>query len=410
MTEILGLKGNNVKRKKGLDKAVIFLVLIILVLLGTGFFVFSLVKTDKITTALEKGKTLPILFLIKDGETLKYTELFLYNAETHKGSLFDIPGNVGSILSQVHKMGRIDTLFSVRKPFPYIKKVESLTGVRIPFYMIIDVHGISKIVDLFEGIKLFIPNPVEIIESPSLVLLPAGNVVLDGEKAVLFMDYKEKGEENVERISRRQKVLQALFVSIAKKNSFLNNRKLDSVLYSTMKTDLSKAAVVSFFREIKSLDTERMVFQRVLGAQRKIGNETLLFPHYEGKLLKETVSQTVESLANTETTGRNALHISIDILNGTGQNGLAGRTSRVFKSFGYDILNLGNYSTDNLEKTFVLSRSMDTEAADRIAEIIKCKNVKYANTIDISNTEILNDSSDVIVVLGKDFDGRYCKD
>ncbi len=398
------------KRRKGLDKAIIFLVLIVLVIVSAGVFVFSHIRADKITAALEKHEDLNILFLIKDGNTLMYSEVFLYNSRTHKGSFFDIPGNIGSILSTVNKMGRIDTLFSVKKPLPFIEKVAELTGLSIPYYIIIDKKDLAKIVDIFEGIKLFIPNPVEIINADELVLLPAGNVVLDGEKAVAYMDYNEKGEMSVESISRRQKVLRALFLKIGEKNTLLNSRKVNTLIYHSLKTNLSKNAVVAFFKEIKMLDSDKMVFQRVLGTSRKVGDTTLLFPHYEGKLLKETVSQTVESLANAEISSNNSLHLQIDILNGTGQNGLAGRTSRIFKSFGYTILNLSNYSTDTLEKTFVLSRSMNTEAADKIAEVIKCKNVKYSNTIDISNENILNDSADVIVVLGKDFDGRYCKD
>ncbi len=398
------------KRRRKLDKGIIFLVLIVLVLGAAGIFIFTRIKADKVTTVLERKGGLNILLLIKDGDTLTFSELFLYNSRTHKGALFDIPGNIGSILTTVNKMGRIDTLFSVKKPLPYLEKVEKLTGLNIPFYMILDKKGLTRIIDIFGGIKLFIPNPVEIINADDLVLLPAGNVVLDGEKAVTYMDYSEKGEMNVESISRRQKVLQALFVKVGEKNSLLDSRGVDKLLYASSLSNLSKAAFVALFKEIKMLDSDAMVFQRVLGESRKIGDQTLLFPHYEGKLLKETVSQTVESLANADISRNTSLHVRIDILNGTGQNGLAGRTSLVFKSFGYTILNLSNYSSDNLEKTFVLSRSMNTEAADRIAKIIKCKNVKYSNTLAISNEEILNDSSDVIVVLGKDFDGRYCKD
>ncbi len=393
-----------------MDKAFIFLVLIVLVIVSAGVFIFSQIRADKITAALEKKENLNVLFLLKDGDTLMYSEVFLYNSRTRKGSLFDIPGNIGSILTTVNKMGSIDSLFSVKKPLPFIEKVEELTGLKIPYYMIIDKRDLARIVDIFDGIKLFIPNPVEIINADNLVLLPAGNVVLDGEKAVTYMEYNEKGEMSVESISRRQKVLQALFLKIGEKNTLLNSRTVDTLLYTSLKSNLSKNAVVAFFKEIKMLDSDKLVFQRVLGTNRKIGDKLLLFPHYEGKLLKETVNQTVESLANAEISSNSSLHLQIDILNGTGQNGLAGRTAQVFKSFGYTILNLSNYSTDSLEKTFVLSRSMDTEAADKIAEIIKCKNVKYSNTIDILNENILNDSSDVIVVLGKDFDGRYCKD
>lgn len=398
------------KRRKGIDKAVIFLILIILVLLITSVFIYTRIKTDKITSAVKGNQLLDILFLIKKDDELKYTELFLYSSQTHKGALFDVPGNVGSIITQVDKMDRIDSIFSAQKPISYVEKIENIVGLKIPYYIIIDINDLTKIVDIFEGIKLFIPNPVEIIEPEELILLPSGNVVLDGEKAALYMQYSEKGEADVESISRRQKVLQSLFIKIGENNILLKSRKIQSVLYSMVRTNLSKTSLTALLNEVRFLDTDRMVFQRVLGTERRIGEDILLFPHYEGKLLKETVSQTVDSLANSEVLSTDALHMSIDILNGTSQNGLAGRTSQVFKSFGFDVLNLGNYASDDLEKTIVVSRSMDSTVAEKVADIIKCRNIKYSYDIDITDEDIINDSSDVIVILGKDFDGRYCKD
>ncbi len=397
-------------RRKKIDKAVVFVVLIVLVVVLTAVFVYTSLKKDKITAAVENGETLKVLLMIKEGKTLLYTELFIYDTGTHKGALFDIPGNVGSIISQVNKMDRIDTLFSDQKPEPYIDKVASILGTDIPYYIIVDTADFTGIVDLFEGIKLFIPNPVETVNENEITLLPSGNVVLDGEKALLFMQYREKGEDSVESISRRQKTIQALLVKVGEKNAFLKDGKLRSVLYSLIDSNLSKTAVVSLLNEIKQLDTERIVFQRVLGSRRTIGDKTLLFPHYEGKLLRETVAQTLDSLSNEDALSSDSLQMSMDILNGTDQNGLARRTSEVFKSFGFDILKLGNYTDKNLEKTMVVSRSLDTRAAEKAAEIINCKNITYSDSLDITDETILNDSADVIVILGKDFDGRYCKD
>ena len=400
----------NLGRRKKIDKAVIFIVLIILVLFVTAMFVYTSLKKDKITSAVENGETLKTLLLITDNNTLVYTELFIYNSKTHKGALFDIPGDVGSIISQTDKMDRIDTLFDRKKPEAYIDKVEEILDTDVPYYVITDLSGVKGIIDLFEGIKLFIPNPVELVDKENMLLLPSGNIVLDGEKAALFMSYREQGEDNIESISRRQKVIQALLGKIGESNRFLKNRKLDSVLNSFVQSNLSKTSVIALLNEMKNLDSDRMVFQRVLGSRRKTGEKTLLFPHYEGKLLKETLVQTVDSLANDEEISADVLQMSIDILNGTDQNGLAKRTSEVFKSFGFEILKLGNYTDDSLEKTMVISRSLDTTVAEKAAEIIKCKNVKFSTNVDLSSENISGDSADVIVILGKDFDGRYCKD
>jgi len=265
-----------------------------------------------------------------------------------------------------------------------------------------------NIVDLVNGIKIFIANPIELLDLDNLVLLQSGNLVLDGYKAALYMEYDDSISGLVEHISRRQKILQALFTKFGSNSSLLDIKDFSYYLRENLSTNLKKDAVISFFKLFSKLDNERIVFQRVLGNTRLVGEKNLLFPHYEGKLLRETIQQTIASLATTGIVSADELNITMDILNATGQSGLAGRTSQVFKSFGYDIVRVANYSGENLGKTIVVSLNSDISAAEKVADIIKCKEISYEPEIYFD--ENTNNNSEIIIIIGKDFDGRYCKE
>jgi len=394
------------RRRKALERLLIILILII-VASATGLLLTRL-KTDQITDLVTDGKLINTMILIKDDNHLVYSELFMYDSKTSKGALFDIPGNIGSIIDKYKKMDRIDVLFDKSDPSPYVEKVSSILGTDIPYYVLIDINNFMNIVDLINGIKIFIANPIELLDLDNLVLLPSGNLVLDGYKAALYTEYDDSISGTVEHISRRQKILQSLFTKFGSNSSLLDIKDFSYYLRENLSTNLKKDAVISFFKLFSKLDNERIVFQRVLGNTRLVGEKNLLFPHYEGKLLRETIQQTIASLATTGIVSADELNITMDILNATGQSGLAGRTSQVFKSFGYDIVRVANYSGENLDKTIVVSLNSDISAAEKVADIIKCKEISYEPEIYFD--ENTNNNSEIIIIIGKDFDGRYCKE
>ncbi|MDA3938716.1 MAG: LCP family protein [Spirochaetia bacterium] len=395
------------RRNKAVDRLIISLILII-ILASTGIL-YTKLKTDRITSDIEAGKDINTLILVHNEDELIFTELFMYNSTTGKGSLFDIPGNLGSIINKLKKMDRIDVLFEKGNPSVYVEKVSTILNADIPYYLSIDLEDFSKIIDLYEGVDLFIANPVELLNIDNLVLLPSGNLVLDGSKTVSYMQYQDQSLSGVEHISRRQKILQSLFHQFSTHNGFLESKDFSTYLNSYVNTNLKRDAVISFFDIFTKLDIERLVFQRVLGNTRLVGEKKLLFPHYEGKLLRETVQQTITSLANTEVISADELNVTIEILNATNQSGLASRTAQVFKSFGYDVARVANYDKEPRDTTVVLSWNGDRTIAEKVSEIILCKDISYEPDMYFENNLNTN-NSEIIIILGKDFDGRYCKE
>ncbi len=399
------------KKNKKRDKSIILLAVIIIVIIGTGFFLFFNFRSDQISDDLRQSGSLAVAFLFHEEGKLQFTEILFYNPETHKGAILDVPGNLGTIIESFQRIDRIDLLYTEGKPEAYVDKLEELTGVEIPYIVEMSIGDVEKCVDLMEGLEMFIANPVEIIEEEEVILLPSGSMLLDGGKIATFVRYSEfPGESEIEKISRRQKFMQAFLGRMGEKSRELTEPGVFGYLTDFTATNLDKRSLSSFVQEIGKLDIDRIVFQRVLGVNRVVDDQTLVFPHYEGKLLKETMGQTLDSLASTETASGEELMISVEILNGTNRNGLASRTAQLFKSFGYEVVHVANAESFDYEATLVLDRSGNINKAQKVANIITCKHVNTVLEEIPEEAETEPDKIvDVTIILGKDFDGRYCK-
>jgi hypothetical protein len=229
-------------------------------------------------------------------------------------------------------------------------------------------------------------------------------VLLDGDKASDFILFNDEGESELEKIGRRQKFIQAVLKGMGKSGSILSHDRVFPVFSDLLETNMKPVSLKAFVREMARLDAENIVFQRVLGVRRMVDDKNLLFPHYEGKLLRETVAQTVETLGNPDIFSDKSSSLSVEILNGTSVAGLAGRTAQLFQSFGFEIESYKNAEKSDYEKTIVIDNGENPEFAQRVSSIIRCKLIS-TRTEDLGPS-----SSEVTIILGKDFDGRYCKE
>ena len=389
-------------RKRKWDKSILVLVLIVLVVAGMVVFGYLQLRTDPYTETLKRGEPVSILFAFGGDKDYRFFELLVYHPQTHRGALLFIPGNVGSIIESLKRMDRIDVLYDPGDFGPLTAKIEELTGQKIHFYIDLRDSAIRDVVDLLGGLELFIPNPVQATGDEGLVLLPSGSVMLDGDKVRDFIAYEDPAESEMDSVGRRQRFLQALLKRMGE-SEILRTESGFAVLRARTVSNLNARALEAFVGELGRLDADKLILQRVLGSTRIVDGNELVFPHFEGQLLKEIMKQTLETLASQEPMTAEELTIAVEVLNGTNVTGLARRAANVFQSFGYEIVAVGNADNQDYLKTVILDRKGRVEAAERIADLIRCERV-YTRL-----EEGYDPAVDVTVILGKDFDGRYCK-
>jgi anionic cell wall polymer biosynthesis LytR-Cps2A-Psr (LCP) family protein len=391
------------RRSRRTDRSIILLVLILVIVAATGVYAVLQLRVDQITDSLKKKLPLNTLFIFSDGEKALFMEVFFYNPDTRKGSLFYIPPNLGSVIATINRVEGIDALYRRASLLPLKRKVEDLLGV--PVHGVIDIgfDEAGRLVDLMGGVELFIPNPVNLTIQGHRILLPSGSVSLDGDKARDFISYQDPLETDADAAGRRQKFLQALLKGLGENEAFLLQRGPFRMLRSLLRTDLPGRALSSLVAEMGRFDSERMVLQRVLGTTRSVDSRDLLFPHQDGELLKQAVKQATAANASNEFIPPEALTVTVEVLNGTKTAGMANRARDLFQSYDLEVMAPNNADNDQYLNTVVLDRKGNMDNARKVADIIHCTRI-------FSKPDPQMDQAvDVTVILGKDFDGRYVK-
>jgi len=391
------------RRSRKPDRSIILLILIIFVVAGSAVYAYLQLRVDQITDALKKNLPLSTLFIFAEGDKALFFEVFFYTPETHKGSIFYVPANLGGVIPRLNKVDGIDALYRRSNTTALKSRIEDLLGVGIPCVIDISREDVGKLVDLLGGVDVFIANPVDLTTNGERILLPSGSVTLDGDKAREYISYEDPLETDTDIIGRRQKFLQSLLKGLGEKNAFLLQRSSLRLLKSLVRTNLSLRSLASFVQEMGRFDSERMVLQRVLGTTRTVDGRDLLFPHQEGELLKQAVKQAIAANASNEFVAPDSLSVTVEVLNGTKTPGLANRARELFQSYDLEVMPVGNADNDQYQNTVVLDRKGKLDDARKVADLIKC--IRVYSKPDSQ----MDQAVDVTVILGKDFDGRFVK-
>ena len=91
------------------------------------------------------------------------------------------------------------------------------------------------------------------------------------------------------------------------------------------------------------------------------------------------------------------LFIQLDVQNGTGENGVASEFTEYLRKNNIDVVEMGNYNSQDIEKTIIIDRSGDINKAKKVAYTL---GVNERNIIQQINNSLF---LDVTVVIGKDF-------
>jgi anionic cell wall polymer biosynthesis LytR-Cps2A-Psr (LCP) family protein len=389
-------------RQLKLDRGSIPLIAIATLFLGTLVFLFLSLRSDSVEQAMKSDRILNIAVVVEREGRPASTQLFLLYPANGRGALLDVPGETGLIITSLNRVDRLDALYDRRRPSAYLDELSSLLATSIPYWMILDEDCLSSTTDLIDGIEVFIPAAVD-DPGPPRSILPSGAVVLDGDKALQYASYKDPNEGEAEAAGRRQKLLQALFRRLGEKAAWIVRPDVFPTFRSSFRTNLSDDSLRRLIPEFARLDADRIVLQRVTGVYKNVDGKRLLFPHYDGELVRDIVKQTLNALANSGSGSPADKIFTIEIMNGTSVTGLAKRAAEIFQSFGYDVVSIGNADMEDNEKTVIVDRFANPDAAKSIGDVIRCDNIEA-----VQPASPLEAAADFSIVLGRDFNGRYC--
>jgi len=399
-------------KKTKADISVFLLLAIVLLLAGGIAAAVVMLRADPVEEALSVDRVINVLFVIEKNERPLGSYVLMYYPATRRAAVFDIPGDLGLIINRLKTVDRIDRVYNPPGITEFTDEIERLLGIDIGFSVVITAENLGRLVDLLEGIDMFIPSRINTMDGDQPVLFSSGLSRLDGDRASLYFSYDDPDESREAAASRRQRFFIAFLKQLGNMNGALQNPDMARTFHSYLNTAMSQRTRMLLFDELSRIDTERVGVQAVGGNLREVSNQMLLLPYYNGNLIKEIVRQTLGSLTRRTEGALSERVFTVEILNGTATNGLAGRTAELLRGFGYDIISTANADRNNYEKTVIYDRSGYEEAAYIFAGIIQCKNLQSEKPLSENPEGELSIQSveyraDFTLIIGRDFNGRY---
>lgn len=382
-------------------KNVILMGIMLFIILVVSVVSFITLKTDPVSEKLkEENCILPVLFVLSDDEgNAMTTNLLLYCATTKKTSMFYIAGNTGAIYSSIGRTDRIDAVYKEKGMEKYCQEISKLMGIEIPFTIDINLSQLDQLVDLLGGIKIFVPSPIdERSKNGDIWLLPSGAVTLDGDKIRTYMSYQLPNEEDSEALQRRQNILISLISGLKENKASLLAKKNFELISDRITSNLDTDGLLVLLNELTNIDTESLEPLSIQGVPRSVDEQILVFPLYNGDLIKEVVEQTEEGLISS------IQKVSVSIYNGTNVQGLAHNTMVVMKSANFDVISTANADRSDYEHTVIIDNYGNEEGAAQVANFLHCSYIVQAQENQVNADAAIVDFT---IILGADFDGRY---
>lgn len=433
------------KRKKKIGKKVLIFIIIIL-LLGIGWFTYRTIRngggiSGMLATVVGHNentkkdlKEIKVLILgvstDTDAELTDTIMIASYNPNTQKANLLSIPRDTFTGKNQKKAVAsqKINSLYNINKtPDKTLAAVNELTGLDIKYYVVVKTEALIKLVDAIGGVKFNVPMRMKYTDtSQNLVIdLEEGEQLIDGNKAEQLLrfrhnDYQkgvgmtsypsEYGDNDFGRMRTQRDFIIATLKQTLKPSNIFKIGQILEIANENVDTNLELSFVKDYIPYAVELDTENITSATLPGttpdvsttngvsvfvADKKASKELIQSMFY-ADITEEnednTISNNTTSISTT--TIQTAEDISIELLNGSGDNSKIEKAKKLLEEAGYNVKKTGK--TSSIAQTIITNKKDVTDE--------NLKNIKQVlGKGNISTNKSSTSLVDVTIIIGKDF-------
>ena len=433
------------KRKKKIGKKVLIFIIIIL-LLGIGWFTYRTIKnggglSGMLATVVGHDentkkdlKEIKVLLLgISTDTEAELTDTIIvasYNPNTQKANLLSIPRDTftGKNAKRAVASQKINSLYNIKRtPEKTLEAVNELTGLDIQYYVVVKTEALIKLVDAIGGVKFNVPMRMKYTDtSQDLVIdLKEGEQVLNGDKAEQLLRFRhndpqkgvgmtsypaEYGDNDFGRMRTQRDFIIATLKQTLKPSNIFKIGQILEIANENVDTNLELSFVKDYIPYAVELDTENITSATLPGttpdvsttngvsvfvADKKASKELIQSMFYADVTEENednTISNNTTSISTTTT--QTAEDISIELLNGSGDNSKIEEAKKLLEEAGYNVKRTGK--TSSIAQTVITNKKDVTdENLKNIKQILGKGNI----STNKSSTSLV----DVTIIIGKDF-------
>lgn len=287
------------------------------------------------------------------------------------------------------------------------KTLSDSMGVPIHYYVMIDFTGFRKAIDTVGGIQIDVK---EALIDPTMAwenngkatIAEAGLQTFDGKRALMYArSRKGSAGGDFDRADRQRQVILALKDKVLSTGTLANPLRLNSLLGdfgNHMTTDFSVNEILRVYDLAKEIPGNKVAS---VGLDDYVKGEAI--NNLSAQVPKAGMFDYSEIQNYVRNIMRDAFLKSEDakliILNGTSRTGLATAKSKELKSFGYDVLSVGDAPTDTYANTVLVDL---TKGAKKYTLTYLERRLGLKAVTSLPDATINTTGADFVIILGAD--------
>ncbi|MBO8141867.1 MAG: LCP family protein [Firmicutes bacterium] len=321
-----------------------------------------------------------------------------FDPRTGEAGIMSIPRDTRVQIPGRSGFHRINTAYALGGPELTVRTVEALLGVNIDHVVVVDFDSFARFIDLLGGVQIHVDQPMrydDFAQGLHIDIRP-GPQVLTGEQALHYVRFRDAlGDVALidpardvygGRVRRQLEFVRAVVEQAMQLDVVPKLPQLVPELLTMVETDLSLDRALALALSARRLDLDRLKTEVLPGTGRWIGGAS----YWVHDPVRTDIVVRKIILGETVTT--------LEVLNGGGSAGMAGRAADLLRRSGYDVVRTGNAPGGfRYERTQIIVNRPGV-AVEPLVRLLGGQ-VSYAGQ-DPSET-----GADVTVILGRDFRG-----
>lgn len=293
------------------------------------------------------------------------------DSRTGDVGMLSIPRDTRVWLRPQNRWDRVNAAYAYGGPELVMDAVSHLLNVPISYYVQTDFEGFSKIVDILGGIEMVVEREM-IYEDKAQNLyihLTPGKQVLDGEKALQYVRYRDRlGDialvdpfkgEYAGRVERQRKFLSAVVDKVLSPGVITRLPQLISEGLKMVKTNLPWDVVLNL-----AVNSGKFSPDRITSAVLP-GNSQVLNGAWYWIVNEQKAAQLVDTIIWGKPEP-----LKLTVLNGNGRSGVAQQVANLLREAGYEVVSLGNAQHFDFRETQIVVAEQDRHRVDELAALL----------------------------------------
>jgi len=250
-------------------------------------------------------------------------------------------------------------------------QLEKLTGVKMDYYVLMDLAGFRNIVDAVDGIYMevrpqgfYYSDPDQNLE----IAIPGGYRRIDGATAEGIIRYRDDYvRADIERIEMQQTFMREFFKQALNKETIKKNAfDIIITLLNYTKTDLKIKDIPKYLVLLNDLNGDGIHFHTLPG-EPVYENES--FYIHDAEKTEELFERIFalkdgggEIAGEQEPTEDDIKKLKIQLLNGSDKDGMAEDKAEFLRGAGFNVINVGEYAgAKHIRTRFQIKQEMDID-------------------------------------------------